>query len=104
MIQGVLNVSEARVRDVMIPRVQMSFVDEADELDVILEKMLEAAHSRYPVISADSDEVIGILLAKDVLRAVVKHELTDKSQLSELYREPAMVTESKRLNLSLIHI
>ncbi len=101
MIQGVLNVSEARVRDVMIPKVQMSCVDEADELDVILEKMLDAAHSRYPVISAETDEVIGILLAKDVLRAVVKHELTDKSQLVELYRTPALVTESKRLNVLL---
>ncbi|MDG4811711.1 transporter associated domain-containing protein [Hydrogenovibrio sp. 3SP14C1] len=101
MIQGVLDVSEARVRDVMIPKVQMSCVDEADELDVILENMLDAAHSRYPVLSADTDEVIGILLAKDVLRAVVKHQLTDKSQLEELYRTPVLVSESKRLNVLL---
>jgi len=101
MIQGVLDVSEARVRDVMIPKVQMSCVDEADELDVILETMLDAAHSRYPVLSADTDEVIGILLAKDVLRAVVKHQLTDKAQLEELYRTPVLVSESKRLNVLL---
>uniref|UniRef100_Q31IF1 Magnesium and cobalt efflux protein CorC n=1 Tax=Hydrogenovibrio crunogenus (strain DSM 25203 / XCL-2) TaxID=317025 RepID=Q31IF1_HYDCU len=101
MIQGVLDVSEARVRDVMIPKVQMSCVDEADELDVILETMLDAAHSRYPVLSADTDEVIGILLAKDVLRAVVKHQLTDKTQLEELYRTPVLVSESKRLNVLL---
>ncbi|PLA75076.1 magnesium/cobalt efflux protein [Hydrogenovibrio sp. SC-1] len=101
MIQGVLNVSEARVRDVMIPKVQMSCVDEADELDTILEHMLEAAHSRYPVLSAESDEVVGILLAKDVLRAVVKHDLKEKSQLQELYRTPVLVSESKRLNVLL---
>lgn len=101
MIQGVLNVSEARVRDVMIPKVQMSFVDEADDLEVILEHMLEAAHSRYPVISEDSDEVVGILLAKDVLRTVVKSDLRDKSQLQELYRTPVLVSESKRLNVLL---
>lgn len=101
MIQGVLNVSEARVRDVMIPKVQMSCVDEADELDTILEHMLDAAHSRYPVLSAESDEVVGILLAKDVLRAVVKHDLADKSQLQELYRTPVLVSESKRLNVLL---
>lgn len=101
MIQGVLNVSEARVRDVMIPKVQMSCVDEADDLEAILEHMLDAAHSRYPVLSAESDEVVGILLAKDVLRAVVKHNLTDKSQLQELYRTPVLVTESKRLNVLL---
>lgn len=101
MIQGVLNVSEARVRDVMIPKVQMTCVDEADDLEAILEHMLDAAHSRYPVLSAESDEFVGILLAKDVLRAVVKHNLTDKSKLQELYRTPVLVTESKRLNVLL---
>jgi len=101
MIQGVLNVSEARVRDVMIPKVQMSCVDEADNLEIILAHMLEAAHSRYPVLSAESDEFVGILLAKDVLRAVVKQNLTDKSQLQELYRMPVLVSESKRLNVLL---
>lgn len=101
MIQGVLDVSEARVRDVMIPKVQMSCIDEADELEDILEKMLDSAHSRYPVISEESDDVVGIILAKDVLRAVVKHELTDKAQLVELFRTPVLVTESKRLNVLL---
>ncbi|KUJ71345.1 HlyC/CorC family transporter [Thiomicrospira sp. WB1] len=101
MIQGVLGVSESRVRDVMIPKVQMVCVDEADELSQILDTMLASSHSRYPVLSADTDEVIGILLAKDVLKAVVKNNLTDKEQLRELYRSPVMVSESKRLNVLL---
>ncbi|MPQ76786.1 HlyC/CorC family transporter [Hydrogenovibrio sp. JE_KL2] len=101
MIKGVLNVFETRVRDVMVPKVQLSFVDEADPIEVILDKILESAHSRYPVFSADTDEVVGILLAKDVLQAVTKHSLTELSQLRELYRAPVMVSESKRLNILL---
>lgn len=101
MIKGVLNVFETRVRDVMVPKVQLSYVDEADPLDVILDKILESAHSRYPVFSADTDEVVGILLAKDVLQAVTKHDLTELVQLQELYRAPVMVSESKRLNVLL---
>lgn len=101
MIKGVLNVFETRVRDVMVPKVQLSYVDEADPIEVILDKILESAHSRYPVFSADTDEVVGILLAKDVLQAVTKHGLTDLSQLRELYRAPVMVSESKRLNILL---
>lgn len=101
MIKGVLNVFDTRVRDVMVPKVQLSYVDEADPVDVILEKILESAHSRYPVFSADTDEVVGILLAKDVLQAVARHDLTDLSQLRELYRPPVMVSESKRLNVLL---
>lgn len=101
MIKGVLNVFETRVRDVMVPKVQLSYVDEADPLDVILDKILESAHSRYPVFSAENDEVVGILLAKDVLQAVTKHDLTELVQLQELYRAPVMVSESKRLNVLL---
>lgn len=101
MIKGVLNVYDTRVRDVMIPKVQLSYVDEADSVEDILDKMMESAHSRYPVFSADTDEVVGILLAKDVLKAVAKHHLTELSQLQELYRPPVMVSESKRLNVLL---
>lgn len=101
MIRGVLNVSEKRVRDVMIPKMQMAIIDEADDLDTILNMMLDSAHSRYPVFSAENDEVVGILLAKDLLKAVAKHGLNDLSQLQELYRPPVMVSESKRLNVLL---
>ncbi|VAW49360.1 Magnesium and cobalt efflux protein CorC [hydrothermal vent metagenome] len=99
MIQGVLEVSEARVRDIMIPRLQMALIDACEPLDVILETMLETSHSRYPVIC--DKKIIGILLAKDVFRAVVKGELKNKDDLANIYRKPIFVPESKRLNVLL---
>ncbi len=99
MIQGVLEVSEARVRDIMIPRSQITLIDGCESLDSILATMLESSHSRYPVIC--DKEIIGILLAKDVFRAVVKGELKDKDDLAMIYRKPVFVPESKRLNVLL---
>ena len=99
MIQGVLEVSEARVRDIMIPRLQMALIDACEPLEVILETMLETSHSRYPVIC--NKKIIGILLAKDVFRAVVKGKLKTKDDLASIYRKPIFVPESKRLNVLL---
>lgn len=99
MINGVLNVSESRARDIMIPRLQIELIDASEPLESILETMLESSHSRYPVMSGS--EIVGVLLAKDVFRAVVKGELTTKEDLEALYREPNFVPESKRLNVLL---
>ena len=99
MIQGVLGVSEARVRDIMVPRLQMALIDAGEPLEVILETMLATSHSRYPVIL--DKEIVGILLAKDVFRAVVKGELKTKEDLATIYRKPIFVPESKRLNVLL---
>lgn len=99
MIQGVLEVSESRVRDIMIPRPQIELIDAEEPLEVILETMLESSHSRYPVIL--DTKIVGILLAKDVFRAVVKGQLTSKNDLQAIYREPNFVPESKRLNVLL---
>ncbi|MDG6774768.1 transporter associated domain-containing protein [Thiomicrorhabdus sp. ZW0627] len=101
MIEGVLNVSEARVRDIMIPRMQIEVVDASEPLEVILEQMLETSHSRYPVIEGTQGGIVGVLLAKDVFRAVVKGELKTKEELEAIYREPTFVPESKRLNMLL---
>lgn len=101
MMKGVLNVAENRVRDVMIPKIQVRYVDEEDPIEKILNDMLDASHSRYPVLSADTDKVVGILLAKDVLKAVVKNKLNNHADLKALYRHPEMVSESKRLNVLL---
>lgn len=101
MIEGVLNVSEARVRDIMIPKMQIEMVDASDPLETILDKMLKTSHSRYPVIEGTQGRIVGILLAKDVFRAVVKGELTTKEELEAIYREPTFVPESKRLNMLL---
>ena len=99
MIEGVLDVSEARVRDIMIPRPQIEIIDANDSLDAILATMLESSHSRYPVMLGK--EIVGILLAKDVLRAVVKGELKEKEDLQKIYREANFIPESKRLNVLL---
>ncbi|WP_051640765.1 HlyC/CorC family transporter [Thiomicrorhabdus sp. Milos-T2] len=102
MIEGVLDVSESRVRDIMIPRLQIELIDETETLESILETMLESSHSRYPVIQGK--EIVGILLAKDVLRAVVKGELNSKEDLQKIYRKPIFIPESKRLNVLLREI
>jgi len=100
MIEGVLQVSETRVREIMVPRSQMDFITETDSLEEILENVLESPHSRYPVLS-EENMVVGVLLAKDVLRAVLKKELTEKSHLVALYRDVLIAPESKRLNILL---
>jgi len=100
MIEGVLNVSEARARDIMIPRMQIEVVDVEDSLETIISKMLVSSHSRYPV-EAENGEIVGVLLAKDVFRAVVKGELTTKEELTKIYRPATFVPESKRLNMLL---
>ena len=99
MIEGVLEVSEARVRDVMIPRPQIEVIDASQSLESILEVIVDSSHSRYPVM--DENQIVGILLAKDVLRAVIKGELQDKKDLENIYREPTFIPESKRLNVLL---
>jgi magnesium and cobalt transporter len=101
MIEGVLAVSHSRARDVMIPRAQMVLLDESQSLETMLETMLETAHSRYPVLNEARDTVVGVLLAKDVLRAVVKQELNSEEELKTIYRQPMFVPESKRLNILL---
>ena len=99
MIEGVLDVSEARVRDIMIPRPQIEVIDASMSLEEILDVMTESFHSRYPVMSENN--IVGILLAKDVLRAVVKGELNSKEDLEKIYRQPTFIPESKRLNVLL---
>ena len=100
MLKGVLDVEKSRVRDVMIPKVQVSFIDEQNCLADILDYMLKTSHSRYPVFS-ESDEIVGVLLAKDVLKAMATKELSTLDDLKKLYRQPEIVSESKRLNVLL---
>lgn len=100
MIKGVLEVSEAKVRDIMVPRSQMDIISVTDSLEEVLDKMLDTSHSRYPVLDEEG-KLIGVLLAKDLLRAVLKTHLTDRSQLAEIYRDAYIIPESKRLNVLL---
>ncbi|MEY4211237.1 MAG: hypothetical protein RLZ92_1618 [Pseudomonadota bacterium] len=98
MMEGVMHVSEMRVRDIMIPRSQMVVVPGDAELETIFPLVVEFAHSRFPVIEEDRSKVIGVLLAKDLL----KHLLTDKKlKVEDVMRPASVVPESKRLNILL---
>jgi magnesium and cobalt transporter len=97
MLTGVLEVSETQVRDVMIPRSQMVVIDIEDEFDEMLATIVESGHSRFPVIGEDRDEVLGVLLAKDLLRYFGKDSAKDLS-IRKLLRPAAVIPESKRLN------
>ncbi|MEJ2256630.1 MAG: transporter associated domain-containing protein [Woeseiaceae bacterium] len=96
MLTGVLEVSETQVRDVMIPRSQMVVIHIDDPFDQMLATIVESGHSRFPVIGEDRDEVLGILLAKDLLRYFGADGQDIK--LMKLLRPAAVIPESKRLN------
>lgn len=97
MLEGVLDVSETQVRDVMIPRSQMVVIDINEPFEEILKTIVESGHSRFPVIGEDRDEVLGILLAKDLLRHFGSSEAKDVS-IRRLLRTASVIPESKRLN------
>ena len=96
MLSGVLEVSETQVRDVMVPRSHMVVIDVEQGFDEIL-KVVESGHSRFPVIGEDRDEVLGVLLAKDLLRYFGTED-SDQVPLRKLLRPAAVIPESKRLN------
>jgi magnesium and cobalt transporter len=97
MIEGVLQVSEMRVGEIMIPRAQMDVIDINDAPEVFIPHVIETAHSRFPVIDKDRDDVIGILLAKDLLR----HYAESDSDIRGMLRPAVFIPESKRLNVLL---
>ena len=97
MIEGVLGVSELKVRDIMIPRSQMITLDVDQPLFEQLPAMIESSHSRFPVVCEDKDHIEGILLAKDLLPLLMDKE-ADLPQLRELLRPAVVVPESKRVD------
>jgi magnesium and cobalt transporter len=97
MIEGVLQVSEMRVADVMIPRSQMDMIDVEESPEKFIPYVIETAHSRFPVFEENRDNVIGILLAKDLLRFYAEEEFNVRDML----RPAVFVPESKRLNVLL---
>lgn len=96
MIQGVLGVSEMRVRDIMIPRAQMVTIDITQNVESFLPIVLESAHSRFPVIAEDKDHVEGVLLAKDLLRKAFEPDV--EIQLIDIIRPAVIIPESKRVD------
>ncbi len=97
MIEGVLQVSEMQVRDIMIPRAQMDVIDIVDTPETFIPFVIETAHSRFPVIGDNKDDVIGILLAKDLLRFYAGEAFN----VREMLRPAVFIPESKRLNVLL---
>jgi magnesium and cobalt transporter len=100
MLEGVLAVSELQVRDIMIPRVQMVCLRRGDPISTILPAVVESGHSRFPVLDGDRDDVVGILLAKDLLRLFASAPNT-KFDMREYLRPVVFVPESKRLDVLL---
>jgi len=97
MMEGVLQVSEQQVREVMIPRAQMDVIDISQPPEKFIPFVIETAHSRFPVIDGDKDNIVGILLAKDLLRYYAGEEFAVRDML----RPAVFVPESKRLNVLL---
>lgn len=97
MIEGVLQVSEMQVRDIMIPRSQMDVIDISQPVAQFLPFVIETAHSRFPVIEDNKNEVVGILLAKDLLRFYAGEAF----ELRDMLRPAVFIPESKRLNVLL---
>ena len=97
IIEGALQVSDMQVRDVMVPRAQMDVVSLDDSVEDITRFVIHAAHSRFPVIGEGKDDVLGILLAKDLLRVFAGESFN----LREMLRPAVFVPESKRLNVLL---
>jgi magnesium and cobalt transporter len=98
IIEGALQVSELAARDIMIPRAQMDTIKITDDPSEFIPFVLETAHSRFPVIDEDRDDVIGILLAKDLLRYYAAPEEFD---MRDMLRPAVFIPESKPLNVLL---
>jgi magnesium and cobalt transporter len=100
MVEGVFQVVEMRVRDIMIPRGQMVVVENDSPLEEVLKVVIESGHSRFPVINEDKDDVVGVLLAKDLLRFSGAGS-TLQFKLDEVMRKATFTPETKRLNVLL---
>jgi magnesium and cobalt transporter len=98
MLLGVLDVSNTQVRDIMIPRSHMVVLGKDDSPDDLLKTIIQSNHSRFPVIGNDRDEVVGIVLAKDVLRHFMEDEDRKSFDIEPLLRPAVFIPESKRLN------
>ncbi len=100
MLSGVFAVGHMRVRDVMVARAQMVAVEQDAQLAELLPVVVESGHSRFPVIGNDRDEVVGLLLAKDLLRHIAQHGMTG-FRMADYLRPVARIPESKRLDVLL---
>ena len=97
MMEGALKVSTAKVREIMIPKPQIIFVDSTEEPEDFLPRIIKSRHSRFPVFNKETEEIEGILLAKDLL-PLLSPKNTVKLDLNSLLRPAVLVPESKKLN------
>ena len=97
MMEGALKVSTAKVREIMIPKPQIIFVDSTEEPEDFLPRIIKSRHSRFPVFNKENEEIEGILLAKDLL-PLLSPKNTVKLELNSLLRPAVLVPESKKLN------
>jgi magnesium and cobalt transporter len=97
MMEGVIQVSERQVREIMIPRAQMDVIDISQPPEKFIPYVIDTAHSRFPVTDGDKDNIVGILLAKDLLRYYAGEEF----DVRDMLRPAVFVPESKRLNVLL---
>ena len=100
MIEGVLQVSEMQVRDIMVPRSHMVVLEEDTAYENMLPVVIDSGHSRFPVIGENRDEIVGVLLAKDLLR-YVDEDKRKEFDIKDVLRQTIFVPESKRLNVLL---
>lgn len=100
MLEGALKVSDMQARDIMIPRGQAVMIERNASPEAILQTMIESAHSRFPVVGDNRDEVLGILLAKDILPQLIDPK-RNHVNIAELLRPPSFIPESKRLDVLL---
>lgn len=99
MIEGVLQVSEMKVRDITIPRPQMMVIEEDADPATAIPMIIQAGHSRFPVVGENRDQVVGILLAKDLLK--YSNHATTTVTIRDLARPATFIPESKRLDVLL---
>ncbi|MWQ84105.1 CNNM family magnesium/cobalt transport protein CorC [Glaesserella parasuis] len=96
MIEGVMEISSLRVRDIMIPRPQIVFIDADQPLEACVDVIIESAHSRFPVVRGGKDTIEGILLAKDLLKYLRSD--SEPFNMAEILRPAVIVPESKRVD------
>ncbi len=99
IIEGALDVADRQVREIMIPRSKMVFINRSDSLEKILEVVMESNHSRFPVVGESADDILGILLAKELLPLVLGGR--ESFDIENVIRPATIIPESKRLNVLL---
>jgi magnesium and cobalt transporter len=100
IIAGALQVADMQVRDIMVQRSQMEVIKAGTSLQEVLPQIIDSAHSRYPVIGENPDDILGILLVKDLLPQILIAD-NDSFNIENLLRPCIVVPESKRLNILL---